>query len=1007
MDDASVKTPGLSAHHQGSADDDDAIRPLLILSQSTEAKNIIQAHVNHLVAPATTSLKPSALASDDDGFTPVNVGIAALDAFLQANVTGPVLSPHLIACVEERFASAWSDSHSGNQATLASLRNTCLKHLSVDGVVPYAHIPHLELFSLARYILVEAGGPPKQGNDTWMRLRLHVWHYKLLTQPSLGPGSNFTKSSQWSDVPTLASTILEHMDALLPLISSYQPWSQEEKAQFLIEAANNYILLGHYEKAKTTLRNAAHAHGLVYVLSGALGKRTKFQDKNTSQLVVLARGRNAEGENKPYKVGDDASALTRPEALQLNDDTLLEDIDFAKNGNNDSNPASLPLALLHLSPYKQPQLSPLDQIILLTEATLKDAFSPADALTAEEILPFAARVLADDSTNWQIFTQALLVRSRIEIHRSRTVERGVLQLQALADQVIVDTSAPPKQSVQLVDAKYDSISAPAITVTDAEHNGAEVKSQAATSFLPAAKASESAPANVRLRYIHALSAPPRWHLESELAYAWAGVGSLVSALEIFKRLRLWAEVALCYASTAVAEDENGRGSGGEDKAKAIICWRLFHRTDDHALASTGPDDEGIEDVSNLHASDYSGPERSPPPPNAPRLWCILGDLENNPSHYTRAWHQSQQRYARAQKSLGEYHVQQGDWPEALAAYKLATSVNRLNPDLWCRLGDISLRLGHFEEAAEAYNRSIACANDMAGGEDARTWSNLGSALWSLYSVKTAKGERKEATANEDQDSDHELPATESGEQTLNLAALLSQSLAAYKKGASIAHDNWRIWDNVLTLAARIKPPPIPDMVLALKHIIRIRRTEDAIDATLFSALMQDAVLSRAKKESQVSADGVYQPPRGSSERLVTRLVEDDVVPLITRRSDLWALVARLRGWRYDYAAAIDASERAWRAAAGSSGSGLLAGGDAAAASDWTADEAAWAEVVQRTDELVSALENWGFDVLGLQWRARARSALRSIMGRARDTWQGSEGWTILENHMEGLKVHKG
>ncbi|PHH60933.1 hypothetical protein CDD81_1044 [Ophiocordyceps australis] len=1007
MDDASVKTSGPSAPQGVSTDNDDAIRPLLILSESRTAKDIIQTHVRQLVVSAPASLKPWCFASDDDGITPLDVGLAALDAFLQANVTGPVLSPHLIARVEERFASAWRDNHIGSQATLPSLGNTCLKHLGVDGVAPYAYIPYLELFSLARYILVEAEGLLKQGNGTsWMRLRLHVWHYKLLTQPSLGPGSNFTKSSQWSDVPTLASTILEHMDLLLPLVSDYQPWSQQEKAQFLIEAANNYILLGHYEKAKKTLRDAAQVNGLVYALSGALGKRTKFQDKDTSQLVVLARGRDAQVEGKLGKVQDDAPELARPEALQLNDDTLLEDIDFAKDGNNGSNSASLPLALLHFSPDEQPQLSPLDQIILLTEATLKDAFSPADSLTAEEMLPFAARVLADKSTNWQIFTQALLVRSRIEIHRSRTVERGVLQLQALADQVIVDTSAPPKQSVQSAEAKSAALSAPTIKVTGAEHSDAHVKSQVASSFLPAAKASESASANVRLRYIHALSTPPRWHLESELAYAWAGVGSLVSALEIFKRLRLWAEVALCFASAAAAEDEHGRGSGGEDKARAVIRWRLFHGTDDHGLTSTGPDDEGIEDLSLVKASDYSGPERTPPPPNAPRLWCILGDLENNPSHYTRAWHLSQKRYARAQKSLGEYYVQQRDWPEALGAYQLATAVNRLNPDLWCRLGDINLRLGHFEEAAEAYNRSIACTNDMAGGEDARTWSNLGSALWSLYSVKAARGEKKETTANTDQDGDQDLTATEGQEQTDNIAALLSQSLAAYKKGASIAHDNWRIWDNVLTLAARVQPVPIADMVLALKHIIRIRRTEDAIDATLLTALVQDAVLSRATTERLTSTDCVYQPPRGSPERLVTRLVEDDIVPLITRRSDLWALVSRLRGWRYDYAAALDASERAWRAAAGSSGSGLLAGADAAAAADWTIDEAAWSDVVQRTDELVSALANWGPDVLGLQWRARARSALRSIMGRARDPWQGSEGWTILENHLEHLKVHK-
>ena len=88
----------------------------------------------------------------------------------------------------------------------------------------------------------------------------------------------------------------------------------------------------------------------------------------------------------------------------------------------------------------------------------------------------------------------------------------------------------------------------------------------------------------------------------------------------------------------------------------------------------------------------------------------------------------------------------------------------------------------------------------------------------------------------------------------------------------------------------------------------------------------------------------------------TRQVVGMVV--ITNRPELWTLIARLRAWRRDYAGALDASERAWRAAMGTSGSGLLPGGsgDAAASRDWTVDPAAWNDLVTRTDELVSAFE---------------------------------------------------
>ncbi|KJZ79458.1 hypothetical protein HIM_00927 [Hirsutella minnesotensis 3608] len=1014
----------------------DAVRALSLLAESRAAGQVIDALIAQL--PAAASSPDQALSSKDldvPASDILAVGLAALDAFLQTNVTGPVLPIIPIRAVETRFSDAWKSLRPSNDdnsppAALRKLRRACLIALDVDGVSPYSLVPYLELFCLARFVFVHAlertssqglvevespySGKKEKYSVGWMRLRINIWHYKLLTQPTMGHGSNFAKSSQWSDVPTLASQILDSMDTLFTQIcgddawSTTEIWDREQKTEFLLEAANNYIILGHHEKARNMLKEATKTSGLQYALSGALGKRTRFQEKSTSQLVVLAR--SAEKSDLTSTDGSQqGDKEAKPDALQLNDDTLLEEIHFTKDGDiDDAKPKVLPSRLADLSPDEQPQLSPLDQIILLTDATLKDAFSPIDTLTSEEVLPFAVRVLADKSTNWQIYTQALLVRSRIELHRSRTVERGVLQLQAVADQVLADTSGHSNGLEDAAANDSEAANVPAIQVT--APGGASTSSNGATpsTFLPAPKVSESAPAHLRLRYLHALCTPPRWHLESELAHAWAGVGSLASALEIFKRLRLWAEVALCLASAAAYDDEGGRGSGGEERAKAIIRWRLFCRNGSDS--STCPDEEGVEDVTLLKASDYSGLERTPTPSNAPRLWCILGDLEDEPAHYERAWEISRHRYARAQKSLGEHYLQQKEWEKALAAYKLATAVNRLSPDMWGRLGDISLRLGQFEEAAEAYSRSIGSATDTLGGEDARTWSNLGSALWSLY--REVLGQAKESDCSADSkhakgDDEDEEPSVEpSSDKSRDPSTLLAQSLAAYKKGASIAHDNWRIWDNVLTLASRMQPPPVSDIVLAFKHILRIRKSEEVIDSDVLAALLEQVVLTKDKD----GESGIYEPPRGSPERMVTKLLEDDVLPLITQRAELWALVARLRTWQRDYAGAIDASERAWRAAVGSSGSGGggLLPGQSSSSSDWTSDADAWAEVVKRTDELVSVLENWGpqTESVGSRWRGKARNAVRSVMGRARENWEGSDGWKTLEGIMESLKADR-
>ena len=65
--------------------------------------------------------------------------------------------------------------------------------------------------------------------------------------------------------------------------------------------------------------------------------------------------------------------------------------------------------------------------------------NPEHGLTAEEMFPFVSRVIMH-ANNWMVHTMALLVRSRLESKKSRTVERAALQLQALVDQFGVDDS---------------------------------------------------------------------------------------------------------------------------------------------------------------------------------------------------------------------------------------------------------------------------------------------------------------------------------------------------------------------------------------------------------------------------------------------------------------------------------------------------------------------------------------------------------------------------------------
>ncbi len=217
-----------------------------------------------------------------------------------------------------------------------------------------------------------------------------------------------------------------------------------------------------------------------------------------------------------------------------------------------------------------------------------------------------------------VYSQALLVRSRIEGYRSRTAERGLLQLQALVDQVIAETT---------------SLSPPPVQESPGNDSSTTTTTSQSSSFLPRPKSAESATPADRLMYIYQLSPPLRWELESELAARWVSLGGLKTALEIYERLEMFAEVALCLAGT-------------EREAEAIKVTRklLFEPSEQRTNAKAEAD--GGRGVS------YTGPERMVLPADAPRLLCILGDLEDEPGHYERAWTVSKGRYARAQRSAG-------------------------------------------------------------------------------------------------------------------------------------------------------------------------------------------------------------------------------------------------------------------------------------------------------------------------------------------------------------------
>ncbi|KAI5818177.1 hypothetical protein BZA77DRAFT_307549 [Pyronema omphalodes] len=820
------------------------------------------------------------------------IGVTALRLYLQCTVTGPppLYNPDKLL-VPECIA--------GNADLLKAISKAANASLTVDGESAYHLAPHSIVLVLAKTILnsqlLAAEGAPETA--TFWRLRLNFLHQRILSERTGTLHKLITK-----DINAIASKISEQ--------------SRTVQAMFLVERGMVDTYFGNDVAALKVLEEAAFKTGLKYALTGVMGKRTKFQIKETSQLVVLA------------KSAEDAQETSKPQTLDLDDDTLLESISFSKKQPHSTDikdesdiPAEL-AGLAELDANDQPPLHPLDAtILLLITETIKNT-NPEDGITREQMIPYAERVLSK-STNWEVYTLGLLVKSRIESTKARTVQRAVLQFQVIVDQIVGELTGD-----YLEDGKHDASVIP--------------------TFLPQPKEGESASVRERLLYIHQLPIPTSWELQAELAAKWTSVGALRSALEIYERLEMWADCALCYAAT-----------DDEAKAKKVIMNQLFTE---------------------------AGEERIPPPPEAPRLWCILGDIEENPEHYEKAWTVSNNKYAKAKRFLGRYWLGKDEVQKSADAYSEALKIYPLHGPSWYALGCCWLELSAWEGAVRAFGRAVHIDDT-----DAETWSMLATAL--LRRGNAPSDQPQAQLRLDDEEEDAEFVAAPEDPKKAQKDALV-----AFKRAAQLNRDSWRIWDNCLTVAFDLEE--WQDVVACMKQVINLLKDtkgELAVDHKILESLVQHIITEDLSKDTPTG----YDPNTPGIQKYVVELVEKDVVPLITTNQRLWKIVAKLNMWRRKYRAALDAHEKAWRAV--NSRPGIL-----------DATEKEWEEVVDATIELVDAYESLGpmerTDGLGAgelvakDWKFKSRSVVRGVIGKGKQNWEHTSGFERLKECMEGLKA---
>jgi len=77
----------------------------------------------------------------------------------------------------------------------------------------------------------------------------------------------------------------------------------------------------------------------------------------------------------------------------------------------------------------------------------------------------------------------------------------------------------------------------------------------------------------------------------------------------------------------------------------------------------------------------------------PALLCFLGDINTDPTYYSKAWELSKSTYPKAQRLLANFERTHNHLPEAIVAYELALAINSSFPDCWFCLGWCAFEIG--------------------------------------------------------------------------------------------------------------------------------------------------------------------------------------------------------------------------------------------------------------------------------------------------------------------------
>ncbi|KAJ6792838.1 tetratricopeptide repeat protein 27-like protein [Iris pallida] len=238
-------------------------------------------------------------------------------------------------------------------------------------------------------------------------------------------------------------------------------------------------------------------------------------------------------------------------------------------------------------------------------------------------------------------------------------------------------------------------------------------------------------------------------------------------------------------------------------------------------------------------------------PTDPRLWCSLGDVTNTDAHYEKALEVSNNRSARAKRSLARSAYNRGEYEKSKIFWESAMAINSLYPDGWFALGAAALKARDIDKALDGFTRAVQL--DPDNGE---AWNNIAC-------VHMMKKNSKPA-------------------------------FVAFKEALKFRRNSWQLWENFSQVALDIGN--FSQALEATKMVLDLSKNKQ-VDVELL-----DTVMRKVEESTSNSAVFSTQDAGGnevtSEESRENELLMDMLGNILTQvvrnggGNDIWGIYAR-------------------------------------------------------------------------------------------------------------------